>query len=179
MIIAALLYFGLQYTYYPVSQMTLLCLGGFFFWTLFEYAMHRFLFHISDHVHGTERFQYVLHGVHHHHPRDEERVFMPPLPGLLIASIILGINFIFMGGNAWFFTAGMVAGYLVYAWIHYNVHLKPPHRIFRLWWKHHAMHHFKYPDKAFGVSSPFWDYVFRTMPPKETRRERDEFHYLN
>jgi sterol desaturase/sphingolipid hydroxylase (fatty acid hydroxylase superfamily) len=25
-------------------------------------------------------------------------------------------------------------------------------------------HHFKCPDKRFGVSSPFWDHIFGTSP---------------
>lgn len=179
LLIVALLYFGVNNTFYSVSRMAAICGGGFLFWTLFEYFMHRYLFHISEHINGTERLQYILHGVHHHHPRDEERVFMPPIPGLLITGAILGINYLIMGGYAWFFTAGMVAGYLTYVWIHYNVHLKPPHRIFRRWWKHHAIHHLKYPDRAFGVSSPLWDLVFRTMPPKESSSDRDDFHFLN
>jgi len=28
----------------------------------------------------------------------------------------------------------------------------------------HAIHHYKYPEKAFGVSSPLWDFVFGTLP---------------
>jgi sterol desaturase/sphingolipid hydroxylase (fatty acid hydroxylase superfamily) len=28
----------------------------------------------------------------------------------------------------------------------------------------HMHHHFKTPNKRFGVSSPLWDYVFGTMP---------------
>jgi sterol desaturase/sphingolipid hydroxylase (fatty acid hydroxylase superfamily) len=176
LLIAALLVLGVRNSYFSISYMALVWGGGLLFWTLFEYIMHRYLFHISDHIKGTDRFQYVMHGVHHNHPRDEERVFMPPLPGLLITAILLGINYLIMGASAWFFTAGMVTGYLAYAWIHYNVHLKPPHRIFRKWWKHHALHHFKYPDRAFGVSSPIWDMVFRTMPPKEPQKQRDDFH---
>ncbi len=179
LVILALLYLGVNNSFYSISQMAMMAGSGFLFWTLFEYLMHRFLFHISDHFEGAERLQYIMHGVHHHHPRDEERVFMPPLPGLLITAILLGINFLIMGANAWFFTAGMVVGYLAYALIHYNVHLKPPHRLFRSWWKHHALHHFKYPDRAFGVSSPIWDFVFRTMPPKEKKTDRDDYHYLN
>lgn len=179
LIITALIVLGVRNSYYSLSHMALLCGGGFLFWTLFEYIMHRYLFHISDHIRGTERFQYVMHGVHHNHPRDEERVFMPPVPGLLISAAILGINYLIMGQAAWFFTAGMIAGYVMYAWIHYNVHLKPPHRLFRKLWKHHALHHFKYPDRAFGVSSPLWDIVFRTMPPKDSQKEREAYHHLN
>jgi sterol desaturase/sphingolipid hydroxylase (fatty acid hydroxylase superfamily) len=31
-------------------------------------------------------------------------------------------------------------------------------------------HHFQDPDRAYGVSAPFWDYVFRTAA--KPRRER-------
>jgi sterol desaturase/sphingolipid hydroxylase (fatty acid hydroxylase superfamily) len=150
-----------------VLRVVLYFVGGLLFWSFFEYIMHRFIFHISEHVHGTERFQYIIHGVHHQHPRDEERVFMPPVPGTIIASILLGINFLIMGNNSFFFTGGMLIGYMIYASIHYAVHNKPVNPRFRKLWQHHAMHHYKYPDKAFGVSSPLWDMVFGTMPPKK------------
>ncbi|HTF04881.1 MAG TPA: sterol desaturase family protein [Bacteroidia bacterium] len=181
LVIAALIYLGVKYTAFSVSMTLLFCVAGLMFWTLFEYIMHRYLFHINSHVHthGAERFQYVLHGIHHQNPRDEERVFMPPLPGLIIVAVLLGLNYIVMQGAAWFFTAGMTAGYLGYAWIHYNVHLKPPHRFFRKWWQHHALHHYKYPDKAFGVSSPVWDIVFGTMPPDPDKVQEDSHIHLN
>lgn len=179
LIIVGLLYLGYSTTYLSIANMALLFVIGLVFWTLFEYLMHRFVFHISDHLPGTERFQYVLHGIHHCNPKDEQRVFMPPIPGLLIVAGIFGINFILMNWAACFFTAGMVLGYVIYAWIHYNVHLKPPHPAFRRLWKHHALHHYKYPDKAFGVSSPLWDVVFRTMPPKARKTIEQEYVYLN
>ena len=149
--------------------MPLVYVGGLLFWSFFEYIMHRYVFHINEHIRGTDRFQFIVHGVHHSHPKDEERVFMPPVPGFLITSLLLGINFLIMGNAAFFFTAGMVTGYMIYSYIHYSVHAKPPHPRFRRLWQHHALHHYKYPDRAFGVSSPLWDIVFRTMPPKENR----------
>jgi sterol desaturase/sphingolipid hydroxylase (fatty acid hydroxylase superfamily) len=150
-----------------VARVSLYFTGGLFFWSFFEYIMHRYIFHISEHIHGTERFQYIIHGVHHKNPKDEERVFMPPVPGTLIAMLLLGINFLMMGKNTFFFTGGMLIGYMIYASIHYSVHNKPVNPRFRKLWQHHAMHHYKYPDKAFGVSSPLWDMVFGTMPPKK------------
>lgn len=175
----AFLLIGVKTTFLPIPTMILIGALGLVFWTLFEYLMHRYLFHISDYIPGTERFQFILHGVHHINPRDEQRVFMPPVPGVLIAVLIFSINFIVMGWASTFFTAGMVIGYVIYAWIHYNVHLKPPHPVFRRLWRHHALHHYKYPDKAFGVSSPIWDFVFRTMPPKSRKKLDHEYAYLN
>jgi 4-hydroxysphinganine ceramide fatty acyl 2-hydroxylase len=179
-LIAGLVFLGYKTTYISISTMAIYYACGLVFWTLFEYIMHRYLFHISDHIAGTEKFQYAMHGVHHCNPRDEERVFMPPVPGLIIVAMIFGANYILMGWESSFFTAGMLTGYLIYAWIHYNVHLKPPHPMFRKLWKHHALHHYKYPDKAFGVSSPLWDVVFRTMPPKTTKKViEQEYVHLN
>ncbi|MDZ7659917.1 sterol desaturase family protein [Fodinibius sp.] len=34
-------------------------------------------------------------------------------------------------------------------------------------YRHHTLHHYKYPDKAFGVSTTLWDRVFGTMPPEK------------
>ncbi|MGB3618930.1 MAG: sterol desaturase family protein, partial [Catalinimonas sp.] len=38
-------------------------------------------------------------------------------------------------------------------------------------WVHHSIHHFKDDERAFGVSSPLWDWVFGTMPRRAHRRE--------
>ena len=144
--------------------------AGLLFWSLFEYIMHRWVFHINEHMPGTDRFQFIVHGVHHSNPKDEERVFMPPVPGVVITSLLLGLNYFIMGLSAFYFTAGMTLGYMLYAYIHYSVHNRPPHPRLRKLWQHHALPHYRYPDKAFGVSSPLWDMVFGTMPPKESER---------
>ncbi len=164
-----LLVIGGKYFGIPVPLILLFYFGGFLYWTLFEYFMHRYLFHLDEHVDGkrAKRFQFIVHGIHHDHPRDLERMFMPPVPGTLIIAILLGIHFLIMGNFSFFFTAGMVTGYMCYAYIHFSVHHKRPNPRFRKLWQHHALHHYRYHDKAFGVSSPLWDIVFGTMPPKE------------
>lgn len=140
--------------------------AGILAWTLMEYLLHRYIFHIDRYFPKMKRLHYMLHGVHHEHPRDRERLFMPPLPGTLIALLLLGFWSLFFGTDAFSFMAGMSNGYLIYSYIHYSVHTKPVFYPLRRLWKHHALHHFKYPSKAFGVSSPLWDIIFRTMPPK-------------
>lgn len=164
---------GFSWSGIRIVFVPLLYFGGIFYWTLFEYFMHRYVFHINEHIRGTGRFQFIMHGVHHQHPKDEARVFMPPVPGLIIALLMLGFHYLLMGKAAYFFTAGMVTGYMLYSFIHYTVHLKPPHPRFRKLWQHHSLHHYRYPDKAFGVSSPLWDMVFGTMPPKEKSRQHE------
>jgi sterol desaturase/sphingolipid hydroxylase (fatty acid hydroxylase superfamily) len=145
--------------------------GGLATWTLMEYILHRYLFHIDEYFPSMKRLHYILHGVHHEHPRDHERLFMPPVPGLIISSILLGFWYLFLGENALAFMAGITNGYLLYSYIHYSVHTRPVYEPLRILWRNHAMHHYKHHDKAYGVSSPFWDFIFGTLPPKRAAQD--------
>lgn len=148
-------------------------ISGFFFWTLFEYILHRYIFHYVDDAPWAKRFHYIVHGIHHEFPRDQQRLFMPPLPGTIILTLTIAPIFLLMGYNGLIFVSGMINGYLIYAFMHYFIHsIKPPKALEGMW-RFHNLHHYKYPDKAYGVSSPLWDYVFGTMPPRSTRKERD------
>jgi sterol desaturase/sphingolipid hydroxylase (fatty acid hydroxylase superfamily) len=75
------------------------------------------------------------------------------------------------GKLTFIFLAGFILGYLVYANIHFYIHLHRPIKRFSFFWRHHSLHHYKYPDKAFGVSSPLWDIIFGTMPPRKQRQD--------
>lgn len=135
-------------------------------WTFFEYMLHRYLFHWVSEWKVIKRFTYIMHGIHHDYPRDVERVFMPPVPGLIFVSVFFGLFWLIMRDHVYSFLPGFITGYFIYAYIHYLIHAKKPFRNFKFWWTHHSIHHYKHPDKAFGVSTPIWDYVFGTMPPK-------------
>lgn len=150
----------------PLS-MVLLFIGGALTWTLVEYAMHRFLFHIKP-----GKFQYMIHGVHHEYPRDKERLMMPPVPGILLILFFFGLWYIFFHSHAHAFMSGFLAGYLVYTYIHYIVHAHKPVKGFKFLWTHHLKHHNPvFHDKAYGVSTPLWDYIFGTMPKKPKAQE--------
>lgn len=143
---------------------------GIFFWTLFEYLAHRYAFHFEGNSYFAKRFHYIVHGVHHEHPRDKHRIMMPPVPGTLIIAMFFGIFYIMLGEYSFAFTAAWVNGYLFYSYIHYQVHVSKPVKWLKVLWVHHALHHYQQEDKAFGVSSPFWDYVFGTMPVKQPNK---------
>src|SRR6202012_2900180 len=72
----------------PLVRVALIFLAGMFFWTFFEYLMHRFVFHWIAESDRARNFVYVMHGNHHHFPRDKERLFMPPVPSLIISSLL-------------------------------------------------------------------------------------------
>ncbi len=149
-----------------ILSMTGLFFLGFIAWTLGEYLLHRFVYHkIKDSSYDTG-MQYLFHGIHHQYPSDEDRIILPPVPGLAIASLFLAVYYLIMGSAAFAFGTGFLIGYLVYISIHWMVHSKPTPARFAFWWNHHNIHHYQQHDRAFGVSTPIWDMVFRTMPEK-------------
>ncbi len=166
-VIILMLYYGGAYKEITASLLALLFIGGALFWSLFEYIMHRYLFHYVADSQRAQRFIYTMHGVHHEYPRDRERLFMPPVPSLVIATLIfLGMHAA-MGWWALGFFPGFVFGYIMYGSMHYAIHAFAPPRFLKALWRNHHLHHYKYPDKGFGVSSVLWDVVFRTVPKKE------------
>ena len=148
---------------------------GLIVWTLMEYILHRYIFHIDKYFPKARRFHYIVHGVHHEQPADKERLFMPPVPGTIIAAFLFGFSYLLIGGFSFAFMAGITNGYLFYSFIHYTIHTNPNTKMFRNQWFHHALHHYKYPEKAFGVSTPIWDMVFGTMPPKQVNYSQHGF----
>ena len=169
LMIVVYLVLNFKYTNNNLLITMLLFGSGLITWSFMEYVLHRWVFHIDEYLpfKFAKRFHYIIHGVHHENPKDAERLFMPPIPGLIISFLLFLCWSILLKLNAFAFMAGLVNGYLLYAYIHYTVHSKPINPKYRKLWTHHAMHHYKYEDKAFGVSSPIWDIVFNTMPPKK------------
>lgn len=140
-------------------------------WLVFswvEYNVHRYIFHLKGSTKRRANFQYTIHGVHHEFPKDKERLAMPPVMSVSIATILLLVFRLVMGDLAFAFTAGFIVGYSLYLWVHYMVHAyAPPKNFFRVLWLNHSLHHYKDGKMVFGVSSPFWDYVYGTMARKQ------------
>ncbi|NDC42453.1 MAG: fatty acid hydroxylase, partial [Chitinophagia bacterium] len=111
------------------------------------------------------RIIYTMHGVHHEYPRD--RLFMPPLPSILLASVLFYGMQLPLGRFAYAFFPGFLLGYLAYGSMHYAIHAFAPPRWLKALWRNHHLHHYKHPDKGFGVSSVLWDIVFGTVPEKD------------
>ena len=149
-----------------VSAMVYTFVGAYFFWSFFEYIMHRWVFHFVSNNKVIQKIIHGAHGVHHEYPKDTNRLIMPPLPWFITVSILLGLTYLMMGKYAFSFIPGLLFGYLSYIFVHYQVHLNRPPKFLRKMMVHHALHHYKYDDLAFGVSSTLWDRVFGTMPPK-------------
>jgi len=170
--IAALTFVAIGLKDIPVPTFLGVFFIALFFWTFAEYVLHRFVFHWVNEHPISQRIHFVMHGAHHEFPKDEERLLMPPVPGLLMASILFAffylVFFLFGYGTiTWAFFPGFFLGYLMYSFVHRATHVyKPPNALKNLW-AHHSLHHYKYPTKCFGVSNTIWDRVFGTMPPKD------------
>jgi len=166
-VIIYMLYYGATRKGLPVSKEALLFTLGLFFWTLFEYVAHRYLFHWVAHSIRSKRLVYILHGVHHEYPRDKMRLFMPPVPSVIVASTIFSLMYLVLGWYALALFPGFIFGYILYGSMHYAIHAFAPPRFMKALWRNHHLHHYKAHDKGFGVSSVLWDIVFGTVPEKE------------
>ncbi len=138
-------------------------LAGILAWTLFEYLLHRFLFHIWPHDPRTHQRVYVVHGVHHVYP-DDPHCVVHPVATVTIAVVLAPLLYFSFGPEAAPpLFAGFALGYILYDSQHYLAHhRKPRTRLFRLLKRHHLKHHFQDPSARFGVSTPLWDWVFRS-----------------
>jgi 4-hydroxysphinganine ceramide fatty acyl 2-hydroxylase len=151
---------------YSAAPFVLLFAAGLLCFTLVEYCMHRFLYHSHDeHLMVKGTWQYTIHGVHHDYPKDKERLAMPPLLALLVSSGFFALFRSLMSDFVYAFYPGFLLGYALYLLVHYLVHaFAPPRNFLRYLWKHHSLHHYRHHDKAYGVTSPLWDYLFGTLP---------------
>ncbi len=154
--------------------------GGMFFWTFFEYVMHRFAFHFMAESERAQKIVYIIHGNHHEYPRDKERLFMPPVPSLIIASVIFAAMFftasaLGLTAHVFAFFPGFMLGYLVYGSMHFAIHAwNPPFKWMKPLWRNHHLHHYKEQEKGFGVSSTLWDHIFGTMFDLKKEKEDKE-----
>jgi sterol desaturase/sphingolipid hydroxylase (fatty acid hydroxylase superfamily) len=148
---------------------------GIFSWTIFEYVAHRFLFHMTPESETGKKIAYILHGNHHHYPRDKQRLFMPAVPSILISSLLFSLQYLVMGDLAFMFFPGFLLGYLIYGSMHYAIHAwNPPFKFMKPLWRNHHLHHYKDQDRGFGVSTTIWDRIFGTMWDLKKEKENKE-----
>jgi len=161
----------------PLLHVAALIVLGVVLWTFTEYNVHRYVFHWEPRGSFGRRMHFMFHGVHHDYPRDSKRLVMVPSVTLPLAVVFYyGFKWLFaaVGDETWAWPcyAGYVIGYLFYDMTHYALH----HATFksRFWLElkqHHMAHHYQDPEKGFGVSTQFWDLVYRTA--FQQRRKSD------
>ena len=162
------MYYGLVSTSIPLGLGLAFFGLGLLAFSFVEYMMHKHFFHMEPDTPLKDKLQYNVHGVHHDYPKDKDRLAMPPFVSAAYAAILYLLFTLVMGDFALYFLPGFLLGYAGYLAVHYVVHVyNPPKNFFKILWVNHAIHHYKDPDAAFGVSSPLWDYLLGTLPKKE------------
>lgn len=164
---AALMYYGGARSALTWKELVPTFIVAFFLFTLVEYLVHRHIFHMLPTTKMKAWIAYNFHGVHHDFPKDKTRLVMPPVVSVLLATLLFSAAYLTIGDWAFGFVSGFISGYASYLAVHYVVHARrPPKNFLKILWVHHGVHHYKDSEAAFGVSSPLWDWVFRTMPKK-------------
>ena len=140
---------------------------GVFAWTLLEYGLHRYVFHIWFQIRNPKVREFVnaSHLIHHAAPRNADKLLVRPAYGFTVSALMFAILYLLSGSlfRAAGVLAGIWAGFLYYEAVHYRVHLTTaPSGFIARQRRAHFYHHFTNPERCFGVTSPLWDYVFGT-----------------
>lgn len=168
------MYGSVQWAGLSLAFSAVLFVVGLFAWTLVEYLLHRWVFHLRPASNMRLReLQFVMHGYHHEFPNDPGRLVAPPALSWPIAAALIIIYSILFGHHWWALFAGTSIGYLGYDWMHYYTHHAVPRfRLGKFMRRFHLEHHFACADFQYGLSSPLWDSVFRSFWPKSKARGR-------
>lgn len=166
--------FGIMLAFFIVLQEKLFTgtallslLVGIIFYTLNEYVTHRFLFHLKPPKNQILlKLLKRLHYDHHVYPDDLRLLFLPIWYSLPLFAIWLYALYLFTGSITIVlsFGIGMIGMFLMYEWKHYIAHrpIRPITRFGRWLKKQHILHHYKNENYWFGVSNPFYDFLFGT-----------------
>ena len=142
------------------------CLAGGAAWTLFEYLMHRFIFHA---VPGIAQ----MHGRHHADPTAFVGTpFWISLSGFALVVFVplwaIAGREVACGGSA-----GVMLGFTWYITVHDAIHRRPLKRhslLYRVMLRH-TCHHGR-QEGNYGVTTEFWDRVLGTAIDPVRREAR-------
>src|SRR2546425_10971718 len=132
---------------------------GILVWTLLEYGLHRFVFHIQLPLRNPRLREIVnaSHLAHHASPRDPNRLLVRPTYGLVVSGILYLLLFAAFGSafSATGIIVGTWAGFLYYEAVHYRVHFSlAGSGLIDRQRRRHFYHHFTNNKRYFGVTSP-------------------------
>ncbi|KAF9190000.1 fatty acid alpha-hydroxylase [Haplosporangium sp. Z 767] len=149
------------------NQLSINFVFGMFLWTLAEYILHRFLFHVDDSLPDSNIWlvaHFLLHGIHHYIPMDRLRLVMPPALGVALAVPLYKLaHTLFPTPQAYAIMSGAFLGYVLYDMTHYYLHHS---KVFRIYFKkmktYHLAHHYKNYEAGYGITSVLFDKIFGT-----------------
>ncbi len=148
-------YYASTLSGFSVGMSILAFVLGFLSFSFVEYFFHAWLFH------GTMRVFVKGHAGHHADPFKYDS--LPFFTGTLVGVILFsGAALVVTPSGAWMAGSGFLLGYIVYGLTHHALHrIEKPRGYFKFLVELHDIHHAR-PKLNHGVTSPFWDIVFRT-----------------
>lgn len=159
-VVLAMLYLSTPLMILWPFKTALAIVGGFVMWTFAEYWIHRVV------LHGP--YWMAIHERHHTHPK-EETVF-PLFQVPFYFAVIYWL--VFFGFGRWHdpVFAGVIVGYIVFFTMHHLMHMLEPATLAKWPWledfaSRHNAHH-KVTNLNYGITTDFWDKVFRTYRPR-------------
>ncbi|THU44876.1 hypothetical protein C4D60_Mb02t11990 [Musa balbisiana] len=135
-----------------LPQLVPLVLSGILLWTLIEYSLHRFLFHMKTKGYWGNTIHYLFHGCHHKYPMDGLRLVFPPAATAIICVLFWHLLHLLTAPSAApaVFGGGLL-GYVIYDCTHYYLHHGHPSK--------HPAKHLKIP-----YCSLWWFLFFPAYP---------------
>lgn len=143
---------------------------GLLIWTLFEYAMHRFVFHMKPRSDFGRWLVFLTHGNHHALPNDPYRNLMPPIVSFPILGAFWVAFVLLLGPAGSLAFLGFAIGYVFYDSVHYACHqfsMRGP--VLRHLRRHHIRHHYARHEGNYAITAILWDRVLGTDIPAKGR----------
>ena len=146
---------------------------GLISWSLFEYIMHRFIFHYEARSRLGRKFLYHAHISHHEDPLSGGGI-----SASLVLGVPIGVAYWLLAWGvtgswvaaSWLFI-GLAAGFFGYKWVHFQCHHRRSRlRLLKYLRHYHLLHHYRTPEQRFGVTSPLFDIVCGTFGGRSQRQ---------
>ena len=154
------------------SRIVILVVCGFLSWGLVEYVVHRFAFHLETLPVFGSNFLNASHLAHHEDPKAMNDLFANLKMSVPVATAYWLLAWEVLGTwlAASYLFMGLVVGYFCYEWLHFQAHHgRSRLPLLRYLRKYHLLHHYRTPDRRFGVTSPVFDLLFGTFAPGKSR----------
>jgi 4-hydroxysphinganine ceramide fatty acyl 2-hydroxylase len=138
---------------------------GLLVWSIFEYVVHRWIYHIQFKNKKIKWFLEAFHLYHHqyldkHHVLNAGFLIIYPLFASFWIIYFLATQNVIATS---FFCFGVIAYYFFYEIVHYFIHYKKyQNGYLQFIQKYHLYHHYKKSNKNFGNTSTLWDVVLGT-----------------
>lgn len=156
-------------------------LAGVPVWSLVEYLSHRFVLHKrfkrskkfykKFYMGLANKYLDPLHWEHHERPSDGMHINGELKDLFPVFAVLMPLSLMFPAYTMSMLLAGVAQSYVAEEWVHHSLHFYNfRNRYFRHIKRYHLYHHTSVGmERGFGITSGFWDIIFRTRFPDSAR----------